>query len=44
MKKLVIAAVAAAALVSSSAAFAGYWIGPVYYPTCGWTPWGYFCG
>jgi hypothetical protein len=49
MTKFITAAlVAAAVLTAASAANAGYWTqglyGPIYVPTCGFTPWGYVCG
>jgi len=50
MRKLVIASIAAASLLSAvTAANAGYWIhngfGPIYVPTCGYSYFGvYVCG
>jgi hypothetical protein len=49
MRKFIITAlIAAAALTAASAANAGYWApspyGPIYVPTCTYTPYGPMCG
>ena len=50
MRKLILSALAATALLAAAAssANAGYWVpgvyGPVYVPTCVYGPYGSYCG